>query len=321
MPTPKPAQTIRPVNPASDSDHQELGIKGPYLNPTGASSEPTIGPWDSASQRDVPYVSTALPPGATVSAQGGIADYGGADGSGQMRTKSSTMMGQGLGDIDEERWGARPLSYGDGPGPLMVDNGQQGSENMAYIDRREPSYTPYDKDDPYASNPYGAYPNPYHPTASDPRGLSNPASETHELRSLVPGAAPIAGYYQDSYRRESKYGRNDSLDDSSPYAWPDLDNVNANHPDSYLRKESALMSLLLFPTGLDRLMGLFGMNKGKFPVAQQIERKRHGVPGQRFSVMTWILTAGMCIRASLLDKPLSRDTLLIPFGQLSDVQR
>lgn len=225
--------------------------QSPYQMPTGASSEPTIGPWDSASQRSNSVRMTG--PGAYN--RTGVPGSGAAGG-----------MGAGVGGlsgIDEER-GYGNSGYG-GQRTSQYGNGYMGSEYNGLGG----------KDDPYAQ------------------------AEEYEMRGLVSNAAAMGsnidglrGVYgagagrTESYSDPSKYPINTS---DSPYAWPPLDNVSAA---PHLRKESALMSVLLFPTGLDRLLALVGMNKGSFPIEQQIERKRHGVPGQRFPVATWVLTAG-----------------------------
>ncbi|ORY26257.1 hypothetical protein BCR39DRAFT_470533 [Naematelia encephala] len=56
---------------------------------------------------------------------------------------------------------------------------------------------------------------------------------------------------------------------------------------------SKVYDLLLFPTGLDRLLALFGMHPGRYPVEQAIERKRRGLGGQRWPVAAWTLTVVM----------------------------
>jgi hypothetical protein len=90
-------------------------------------------------------------------------------------------------------------------------------------------------------------------------------------------------------------GRDDSRDpefdgvkgndyDTSPFAYP------TNQVQQY-RQPSGVYQWLLFPTGLDRVLAIFGVNMGRLPVEQEVERKKRGIPGQRFPVMAWSLTA------------------------------
>jgi hypothetical protein len=107
-----------------------------------------------------------------------------------------------------------------------------------------------------------------------------PASEI-EMRGLVHDPSPM--------------GRDDSKDiefsavkgndyDTSPFPYP------TQAPQH--QKPSGVYSWLLFPTGLDRVLAIFGVNMGRLPVEQEIERKRRGIPGQRFPVAAWTLTVG-----------------------------
>jgi len=101
-----------------------------------------------------------------------------------------------------------------------------------------------------------------------------------EMRGLVGGAAGMGGA-----DHERKYG--DFDDSPSAYPEPPLTKGVAA-----LREPSNLHSWLLFPTGLDRLMALFGLNAGKYPLQQATERKRRGVGGQRWPIAAWTLTVG-----------------------------
>lgn len=231
----------------------------PYNHAAGANSDPTIGPWDSASQRS----NSLRAQNASALGYGRPAENGVGAGVG----------GAGvLSGIAEER-GGQGSAYG-GAG------GGSGYGGPAYANPYAYNSGPGAKDDPYAqAEEYemrGLVSNAAGMGQHDPYGYSEP-----------PGARPgYGGAGGPSGDRSSKYGFN-NVDD--PYSWPPLDNVNAN---SHLQRESPLMAILLFPTGLDRLMALFGVHKGRMPVQQQVERKKHGVPGQRFPVATWALTAG-----------------------------
>ena len=37
---------------------------------------------------------------------------------------------------------------------------------------------------------------------------------------------------------------------------------------------------------------MVGVNMGRLPVEQEIERKKRGIPGQRFPIAAWGLTVG-----------------------------
>jgi hypothetical protein len=121
-----------------------------------------------------------------------------------------------------------------------------------------------------------------------PASANKKRDDELEMHGLVSGAAGMGGIDEPGHAvLNGTYGEGKYRQfDDGPNAWPPLDNVNSG-----VRKESALMAMLLFPTGLDRVLGLFGWSRAKVPLDQAIERKRHSVPGQRFPVLTWILTA------------------------------
>jgi hypothetical protein len=136
------------------------------------------------------------------------------------------------------------------------------------------------------------YRSPHHRPASAHRKREDEL----EMHGLVSGAAGMGRRGSDPEHAvlngtygEGKYGQFED----GPLAWPPLGNVSTG-----LRQESKLMALLLFPTGLDRVLGLLGWEKAKVPIDQAIERKKRGVPGQRWPVVTWLLTAGqyVCLR-------------------------
>ena len=168
-----------------------------------------------------------------------------------------------------------------------LSDGQDGSSNPARHLRNKPSnmtaggLSYIDEEGDYYRSP--------HPR---PASASRKREDELEMHGLVSGAARMGGRDGDLEHAvlngtygESKYGQYED----GPYAWPPLDNVNTG-----VRSESKLMALLLFPTGLDRVLGTFGWDKARIPVDQAIERKKRGVPGQRFPVMTWVLTASRC---------------------------
>jgi hypothetical protein len=77
-----------------------------------------------------------------------------------------------------------------------------------------------------------------------------------------------------------------------PYPAPELDKEQA------YREPSQVYNWLLLPTGLDRLLALFGVNVGSSPPEQAAERKRRGVPGQRWPVAAWTLTLSASLAVS-----------------------
>lgn len=79
--------------------------------------------------------------------------------------------------------------------------------------------------------------------------------------------------------------------DTSPFPYP------TNQVQSR-QKPSGIYSWLLFPTGLDRVLAMVGVNMGRLPVEQEIERKKRGIPGQRFPIAAWGLTVGESLVSS-----------------------
>jgi len=76
--------------------------------------------------------------------------------------------------------------------------------------------------------------------------------------------------------------------DTSPYPY------SSQKGSSQMTPPSHLQSWLMFPTGLDRLMALFGMTAGRFPLEQAVERKKRGIGGQKWPVVAWGLAVGEC---------------------------
>ena len=114
-----------------------------------------------------------------------------------------------------------------------------------------------------------------------PASVMRPASDI-EMRSLVYDSQPMG-------RDESKdieFGQVKGNDyDTSPFPYP------TNQVQSR-QKPSGIYSWLLFPTGLDKVLAMVGVNMGRLPVEQEIERKKRGIPGQRFPIAALGLTVG-----------------------------
>ncbi|WWD21085.1 hypothetical protein CI109_105566 [Kwoniella shandongensis] len=113
-----------------------------------------------------------------------------------------------------------------------------------------------------------------------------------------------ASTYLDSSRHHEMGGfvRADEVDEpyqnvkftnyeESPHPYPPTQDSYTSA--TYMTPPNHLYTMLLFPTGLDRLLGLFGVNTGAYPVAQAIERKRRGLGGQRWPVAAWSLAVVM----------------------------
>ena len=111
--------------------------------------------------------------------------------------------------------------------------------------------------------------------------MLNPYENGLEMQGLVKGAAGMGSDpYQQHMKFEDEYG-------SSPQILPDPSRESGG-----ISRRSKVYSLLLFPTGLDRLLGLFGVDTGKEPLQQAIERKRRGLGGQKWPVAAWGLALG-----------------------------
>lgn len=126
----------------------------------------------------------------------------------------------------------------------------------------------------------GAY---YKSEAQRPASALN--GDELEMRGLVGNAAGMGHFDDDRDIERNKLKFTEY--DQSPYPYP-----LPPEPTGRNVEPSGLSSSLLFSTGLDRLLGLFGSKAGKFPVQQAIERKRRGLGGQRWPVASWVLTVG-----------------------------
>lgn len=125
----------------------------------------------------------------------------------------------------------------------------------------------------------GAY---YRSNSQRPASEFMPVAEI-EMRGLVNDPSPMAGRHGDRDVEFSGIKGNDY--DTSPLSY------STNQMPKY-QKPSGVYSWLLFPTGLDRVLAIFGVNMGRLPLEQEIERKKRGIPGQRFPVAAWGLTLG-----------------------------
>ncbi|WVO18280.1 hypothetical protein L204_105992 [Cryptococcus depauperatus] len=182
-------------------------------------ASPSLGPWDSASQRSLPHHSPAtfpLPQPALVPLDGE---------SGQHITKKSSNGG---------------LSYID--------------ENGEY----------YRSDKP-------------RPASTIPDGYN----KSYEDRMEMGNVQPVSSYDDNP---NAKYS---PCQDSYPLQ-PEFSFGNVTKP-------SNLYTLLLFPTGLDRLLAIFNVKTGAYPVEQAIERKKRGLGGQRYPIAAWVLTVAMSV--------------------------
>lgn len=177
----------------------------------------SVGPWDSASQRDVP-----------------IGDDAGS--------VPRPYTHQALSDTPSRHIPNKP-SYAGG---------------LSYIDE-EGAY--YRSD---SQRPASAY-----------------KHDDVEMRGLMSDPGEMGGQESGNKIKFTEYETS-----PMPYPAPDLDKGQSYGEPSHV------YNWLLFPTGLDRLLALFGVSVGSSPPEQAAERKRRGVPGQRWPVAAWTLTAG-----------------------------
>ncbi|WVQ93311.1 hypothetical protein IAU59_000379 [Kwoniella sp. CBS 9459] len=181
---------------------------------------PSLGPWDSASQRSLPYHSTSNFP-----------------------LPQPTHV---------------PLSTTPGPGARHI-NKAPSYGGLSYIDED------------------GEY---YH---SD---KARPASTTMGARDHDGVEMGLVG---NQNQGQNPYGVKFAEYEESPYPYP----PSQGSGGMKLRPPNKLYDMLLFPTGLDRLLALVGVKHGQYPVEQAIERKRRGLGGQRWPVAAWGLALAM----------------------------
>ncbi|WVO22751.1 uncharacterized protein IAS62_004087 [Cryptococcus decagattii] len=185
-------------------------------------ASPSIGPWDSASQRSLPYHSQPSFP-----------------------LPQPTNM---------------PLAGNDTPSS------------------REKHFT----------NSYDAYEDGeyYHTDKVRPRSTALNGSSAFDAVEMG-HVKPVSSYDDDP----AKYV---SYHDHPSYPYPPLHQGQGQEAGyAGFTRPSNLYSMLLFPTGLDRLLSLFNIKAGAYPVEQAIERKKRGLGGQRYPVAAWSLTAAM----------------------------
>jgi hypothetical protein len=72
--------------------------------------------------------------------------------------------------------------------------------------------------------------------------------------------------------------------------WTETD--RDDYADRQLDMSTSSFDGILFPTGLDRFLALFGITAVAVPIEQAIARKRRGLGEQRLPVAAWGLTIG-----------------------------
>ncbi|OXG16240.1 rhomboid family membrane protein [Cryptococcus neoformans Tu401-1] len=197
---------------------------GPYRDRMMTTS-PSIGPWDSASQRSLPHHSQPafpLPQPSHMPLAGESTQLNGE----KHLTDKPSYSGLSYVDEDGEYYQTDKLR----PGSAIL-NGSKAFDTVEMGNVRP--YSSYD-DDPAKYASYQDHPSyPYPPQQGQEGGF--------------------AGF----------------------------------------TRPSNLYIMLLFPTGLDRLLSLFNVKTGAYPVEQAIERKKRGLGGQKYPVAAWCLTAAM----------------------------
>lgn len=188
-------------------------------------SSPSVGPWDSASQRSLPYHHPFPIPQPSHIPLAPLDEYQNVDPEEARHIRNKPSQATGLSYIDEE----------------------------------------------------GQY---YKSEAMRPASLHHDL----EMRGLVPNAAGMGSTV--GYEFEPNRVKFTEFDES-PYPYPP-----SQTSSTHLQQQNKLHEHLLFPTGLDRILALFGVDAGKFPIEQAIERKKRGLGGQRWPVAAWTLAAG-----------------------------
>jgi hypothetical protein len=122
--------------------------------------------------------------------------------------------------------------------------------------------------------------------SDSPRPASAMANQDHdlEMRGLVGSAAGMG--MRNTEEEEEPYRVKFQEFEQSPHPYP-----AASSPNSIVSRDG-WWTPLLFPTGMDRVLGLCGVKGAKEPVEQAIERKRRGLGGQKWPVAAWGLAAG-----------------------------
>jgi hypothetical protein len=124
--------------------------------------------------------------------------------------------------------------------------------------------------------------------SDNPRPASLMARSTHdlEMRGLV-GSAAGMGTRQAGIEEEEPFRIKFQEFEDSPYPYPSISKTRETRD-----RAEVWWTVLLFPTGLDRLLGLFGVKWGREPVEQAIERKKRGLGGQKWPVAAWGMAVG-----------------------------
>lgn len=206
-------------------------------------SSPSIGPWDSASQR---YVPTSLVP------------------------LSSTSHPHPLPPlpVPPASLALTPQSHSCPMATPRHVHAKSSMGGLSYIDETGEYYSSPSK-----------------------RPASQPLAEDDkiELRALIGGAEGMAGRgsgpgaSRPASRLYQEY-------DPPPFLYEGLQQEGKTRQTEARR--SVVRDWLLFPTGLDRLLALFGKRWGEEPLQQRIERKRRRGGGQRWPVAAWSMAAG-----------------------------
>ncbi|WVR09136.1 hypothetical protein IAU60_006198 [Kwoniella sp. DSM 27419] len=190
------------------------------------STSPSLGPWDSASQR-----SFSQHPGQAS----------------QSSLPRATLAPVSAGDGSSGGQHRKAQSYG----------------GLSYIDEE------------------GVY---YHTDQPRPASVTSSMKDPDGLEmGLIRDAATMSGHEEAT--PTTRYNAYEGM----PYPSQSKD----SHGDLQLRRPNELYDLLLFPTGLDRVLAMVGMDHCQYPVEQAIERKKRGLSGQRWPVASWALTAVM----------------------------
>ncbi|BEI83916.1 hypothetical protein CcaverHIS002_0405200 [Cutaneotrichosporon cavernicola] len=160
---------------------------------------------------------------------------------------------------------------------------RQNSDNY-----RQDDYSPDNYRDPYNFE-HGRYDErPYRNDAFDPQRRDEPdpfaRSPSREARHHErAGGDP---YAPDNYNAYGNSGSNGDME-LRPMG-PQKTNRLMTPPSALSAKDS-----LLFATGLDRVFRLVGVKMGE-SADQVVQRRRQGMPGQRWPVMAYLLTVIMC---------------------------
>ncbi|WWC73184.1 uncharacterized protein I206_107150 [Kwoniella pini CBS 10737] len=208
-------------NPYEDKDIQQQP----------RSISPSLGPWDSASQRSLPFHSNQSNPYPNLYQPSHI----------PLSQNSSSI-------INNTKHNPKAASYG---GLSYID------ENGEYFQTK------------------------YSRPASTTLQLENNQNDNVEM-GLIGNLDRSNGNIENPY-----YSSSTSKYEESPYPYP------TKNAGLTLRGPNALYDFLLFPTGLDRLLALFGVKNGQYPIEQAIERKRRGIGGQRWPIAAWGLAIVM----------------------------